>query len=290
MIRKFLTCTLVFIAGIITANAEKYNLTGEKAVTNKWSFTVGSASVANHFLSNQEYNGSLIGITGEHGALYRRSANLTWDFNLSLLSSPYIKVMDIEALSNPAGTDHYALHNLFMEYGTHYNWNPIGNLILKAGGYAEFFAGYNMGRPNHINNTMSFDVQTQLKAAVGIKHCWCWEKFGLDLYGDVDFPLLGGMMVDSKYQSSIGVNKSDILHSDLKHFVFSSFHNLKGYNATLGMDLVFKTVTLSLAYETRNRWWHAYDVQNYRLYRYVKIGLGVDLVSRSRVKNDTRHF
>ena len=66
------------------------DLQREKIVTTKWSLISGTGKVVNHYLSNQEYKGQLMGLGMEFGSFYKRSENLSWDLDLSYIMSPYI--------------------------------------------------------------------------------------------------------------------------------------------------------------------------------------------------------
>lgn len=287
MIGKIFVSVLMFLAFLPGAMAQQ-NQTKEKVVTNKWSFMVGSANFVNHYMTDQEYTGSLIGIKGEHGALYRRSDNLSWDYDLSLITAPYISFIPDLALANPAKTTFVASYNMNSSYGTYYNWNITDRLSVKAGGRFDLLAGLQSGRPNSINNSISFDFQTQLEASAGIRYAFTFNKFGISFFGDLDLPFMGFMLVDSKFQSSI--RDENLLPGDISHFIFSSFHNLQGYEMEVGVDFIFRNVTLSFSSESLNRWWTAYQVQNYRKFSLFKIGLSVDLISRSRLASGNRYF
>ena len=70
----------------------------EKIVTTKWSFLVGSASFADHYISNQEYNSSAsLGFSIEFGSFYKSNENLSWKLDISYLGLGRTPV-------NPAGT------------------------------------------------------------------------------------------------------------------------------------------------------------------------------------------
>lgn len=262
----------------------------EKVVTNRWSIVTGEVIYANHYFTNQEYKGILLGVKGEHGAFYKKSDRLSWNMDLSFQMAPYSDVMAELSPSNPAGTTHVSFYNLLAEYGTFYNWSPSSNLHIKAGGTFEINGGVNLSKPNSINNILDLDFQPQFKVAAGVRYGWDFRKIGVHVYGDVAVPFMGFMLVSSQYQGNIGMIPSEILPSSIDHLVFSSFHNLSGYNMELGVDLIFKNCSLFISNEIWNRWWNAYGIQNYRKYNLTKIGFSVDLVSRSRLNSKNRYF
>lgn len=262
----------------------------EKVVTSRWSFVSGSATYANHYFTNQEYNGEILGAKMEFGAFYKRSENLSWDFDASFVMSPYSKAIPDFALANPAKTTFVALYDFFAEYGTYYNWNPVENLHIKAGGAFEVLAGLNIAQPNSINNQVDVDFQPQFKAAAGIKYGWNFRKVGIHLYADLKIPFMGFMTASSKYQGITDAVQSEILPGSINHMKFSSFHNYSGYNLDMGVDFVFRKLTFTIANVGDNRWWNAYGVQNYRRFNLTKIGFSVDLVSRTRLNSNNRYF
>lgn len=279
------TSSLVFASG---ATGES-NLENKRVVTNKWSLLVGSASVTDHYMTNQEFKGSLIGIKGEHGAFFKESENLSWDLDLSFAAAPKIGPIDAFALDNPAGTAKIVIYDLNVQYGVHYNWNPAERLFIKAGGFFDLRGAMNSLIPNGINNARTIDFQPQFKAAAAIKYGWDLKNCDIDLYANFALPFMGFMLVNTKYEFALG-NNSEILPGEQKHFLFTSFHNLSGFNMEVGVDFVFNGLTLSLSHEGNNRWWNAYELQNYRKYSFFKIGFGVDLVSVSRKKSNNRYF
>lgn len=290
MIKQFSAFTILMLLLATSAYAGD-DVQKEKVVTAKWSFVSGKAKVADHFLSDQEHNGQLLGLSMEFGSFYKKSENVLWDLDITYITAPYSALVDGISLVNPAKTSGIALNNLRADYGTYYNWNPVKNLNIKAGGRFDLLAGVNIGKPNYVNNLFDLDFQTQLKAAAGIRYGWNFKKWGLFLYAEAAVPFMGLAMGGSVYQGSIdSLIKSEILPGTINIIHFTSFHNLTGFNAEFGIDLVFGHTTLFFTSEYNNRWWNLHDVQNYRLYNLSKIGLMVDLVARNRIKSNSRFF
>lgn len=290
MIRKICLSALFVIMCTISANAEDTEAK-EKVVTTRLSLVTGDNQIANHYISNQEYTGKMIGLNAEFGAFYKRSENLSWSLDLLALSAPYSEMFSGMAPANPAGTTFYSMKEGEADYSTYYNWNPVKNLHIKAGGTLGLCFAFASGKPNAINNSLSVDFQMQLKASAGIKYGWNFKKSGLFIHADFEVPFMGTMIGGSLYQDPIqSIGSGAILSPTKPMFHFSSFHNYKGFNSEIGVDLVLKKVTLFFEVERYNRWWHTYDVQNYRKYSMRKIGLCVDLVSRSRFKSNNRYF
>ena len=267
------------------------DLQREKIVTTKWSLISGTGKVVNHYLSNQEYKGQLMGLGMEFGSFYKRSENLSWDLDLSYIMSPYIPIAEEMSMANPARTAYNVLHAIRADYGTYYNWNPIENFYIKAGGRFDLLAGVNHGRPNQINNLFDIDFQTQIKAAAGIRYGWELKRIGIYIQGDLAIPFIGGALGSGQYESSTdSLIKGEILPGTMNIYRFTSFHNLTGFDTELELDFVFGNTTLFLSVKYDNRWWNITGVQNYRLYSLSKIGLMVDLVARNRKNSNNRYF
>ena len=263
----------------------------EKIVTARWSLVSGDATVTDHYLSKQEYNGTTIGISMEFGSFYKKSENVSWDLDITGITSPYIEVVQLGTLSNPAKTSYYASHRVNADYGTYYNWNPVKNLNIKAGGCFDLLMGFTAGKPNHVNNSMDIDLQTQLKAAAGIRYGWDFKKWGLYLQAGVAVPFMGIATGGNEFSGALNeLISSEILPGKQGAFHFTSFHNLSGCNTDLEIDFVFKKTTLFLKSEYHGRWWHFNGIQNYRIYSLSKIGLMVDLVARERHGSNRRFF
>ena len=267
------------------------DLQREKIVTTKWSLISGTGKVVNHYLSNQEYKGQLMGLGMEFGSFYKRSENLSWDLDLSYIMSPYILIAEEMSMANPARTAYNVLHAIRADYGTYYNWNPIENFYIKAGGRFDLLAGVNYGRPNQINNLFDIDFQTQIKAAAGIRYGWELKRIGIYIQGDLAIPFIGGALGSGQYESSTdSLIKGEILPGTMNIYRFTSFHNLTGFDTELELDFVFGNTTLFLSVKYDNRWWNITGIQNYRLYSLSKIGLMVDLVARNRKNSNNRYF
>ena len=257
----------------------------EKIVTSKWSLLVGSASIADHYFTNQEYSGPMMGLSVEFGSFYKKHKNLSWELDMTYIGfgSP----------SNPAGTGTLNVYDGAFEYKTSYNWNPVKNLHLRAGGSFDLNLGANFD-PNGINNVLQLLFQPQIKAVAGIRYGWNFKKMNLNLYADFGLPVMGFATVGSKYEGNfVMINNflpQGMLKPAISHLHFTSFHNLQGYNLDLGLDLEFKHLTFSMSIDTNNKWWNAYDSQAYKNYTFLNLGFSVDLVSRSRLTSNNRYF
>ena len=257
----------------------------EKIVTSKLSLLIGSASIADHYFTNQEYSGPMMGLSVEFGSFYKKNKNLSWELDMTYigLGSP----------SNPAGTGTLKVYDGAIEYKTSYNWNPVKNLYLRAGGSFDLNLGANFD-PKGIYNVLQLLFQPQIKAVAGIRYGWNFKKMNLNLYADLGLPVMGFATVGSKYEGNfVMINNflpQGMLKPAISHLHFTSFHNLQGYNLDLGLDLEFKHLTFSMSVDTNNKWWNAYDSQAYKNYTFFNLGFSVDLVSRSRLTSNNRYF
>lgn len=281
---KKLLSILMLLALSFSALAQQTEST-EKIVTSKWSLLIGSASIADHYFTNQEYSGPMMGLSVEFGSFYKKNKNLSWELDMTYigLGSP----------SNPAGTGTLKVYDGAIEYKTSYNWNPVKNLHLRAGGSFDLNLGANFD-PNGINNVLELLFQPQIKAVAGIRYGWNFKKMNLNLYADLGLPVMGFATVGSKYEGNFVIINNflpqGLLKPAISHLHFTSFHNLQGYNLDLGLDLEFKHLTFSMSIDTNNKWWNAYDSQAYKNYTFLNLGFSVDLVSRSRLTSNNRYF
>lgn len=271
---------------------ERKEATTEKVVTAGISLYSGNATIVNHYLDDYEYSGPTMGVAAEFGAMYKRSEKLSWDLDLTYLGSSFSLEHPENNISNPAGTSGYNITRGNIDYGTFYNWNPVKNLSIKAGGSLDLLMGMTTGVPNHINNAADFDFQTQLKASVGIRYGWYIKnKVGIFLQANVETPFIGFTLAGSKYESSTdAVFEDEILPGSLQPFCFTSMHNLTGFNADVEAELILKKTTIFFAMEWNHRCWNLYDVQNVRNFNMSRIGLKIDIAARNRVNTNNRFF
>lgn len=263
----------------------------EKIVTSSWSLISADAVVANHYLSDQQHSGSMMGLGMKFGSMYKKSENLSWDIDINYMMAPYVAILPDASLSNAAKTSFYSMHTFDADYGTYYNWNPVKNLYIKAGGCFDFLFGFTGANPEYVNNSIDVDLQAQFKAAAGIRYGWQFKKIGLFLQADVAVPFMGMALCGNSYQSGFeSLLPSEILQTSVRTMHLTSFHNLTGYNAEFELDLEFRHTTLFMTIEFNNRWWNMNNLQNYRLYTISKTGIKVDLVSRSRRDSKNRYF
>lgn len=265
-------------------------LSERKPVTSKWSIISGDAEIANHYLSNQEYTGEIVGLEAKHGRFYTKSDHLSWQLTLTHLRRMHRELLG-GGLHNPAETSHISLQSYEADYAVYYNWLFFDGLQLRLGGSLNANAGFIFGADNAVNNILSIDFQTQLLAGAQVRYGWDFRKYGLDLYANIATPFMGFMGVDSRFETLVdsAISGSFRARED-KHLLFSAPHNLQGVNFELGVDFALRNLTLTYSIESRNRWWHAYGLQNYRKYTLTKIGISVNLFAQQKYKSSDRHF
>lgn len=267
------------------------SLCERKPVTSKFSILTGPARFTNHFLNSQEYSGPMMGLEMEFGRFYRNSDKVSWELTLSHMRAMHRKMWG-GGLENAAETSYISTQLYDVDYAAYYNWLLWDRLQVKVGGSFNIFGDFVMGDNNAINNILSVDLQTQFYAAAGLRYGWDFKKFGLDIYGNISMPFMGLMSVDDRYENFIqSAIPDDFNVKEYNHLRFSSFHNLQGVNGELGVDFAFRKLSLSVAYESRNRWWTAYELQNYRKMSFFKIGLSVKLATpRKTYKASERYL
>lgn len=290
--------------GVISASAQSTNsavseqpetsrncFCERKPVTIKFSSISGDAEYANHYLNSQEYTGELTGFEGIFGRYYRKSDRLSWKLTLTHLRNMYRSSLQLGGLVNAANTSHISFQNYEADYAVFYNWLVKERLQLRVGGSFNFFGGFLMGDEYAINNILSVDLQTQFYAHAQVRYGWEFKKYGLDIYANIASPFMGMMVVDERYESSIeSILTSDFNLKEHGHLKLSSMHNLQGVNFEMGVDFAFRNYTFSMAYETKNRWWNAYELQNYRKHSLIKLGVSMNLFNQQNRKISERYF
>ena len=263
----------------------------DKVVTVSAYYTRGKATVINHYMSDQEYKGPISGFGVEFASMYKRSKSLSWDLTAKYLGAGYSPGAPDSYIGNPAKTSFYAMQVYDVNYGTYYNWNPAKNLVLKAGGSFNVSGGLMNGAPDHVNNAMDLDLQTQFKASVGLKYGLYFKKFGLSLQADLAVPFVGMAVSSSTYESSLdSMVKGEILPGTIRPFCFTSFHNLQGFDTKAELDLIFRKVTIFYAFESYKRTWYLHEIHNTRNYSMSRIGLKLDLAAHNRLNSSSRYY
>ena len=299
MKRLFLLLLLLFAGTMLSFAQEADSVVIEqptkpakvrKPVTSKWTLLTGSADYTNHYLNSQQYSGEIWGIEAMHGRFYRRSERVSWKLTLSHLRSMN-RPMFGGGLENSTNTSRISTQSYEADYAVFYNWFIKDRLQIRVGGSFNLYGGFLYGDNHAINNVLSLDIQAQFFAAAQIRYGWDFKKWGLDIYGHVNTPFMGLMTVDNRYESfPESMLQSEFNLKEHSHLKLSSFHNLQGVNFEMGVDFALRSLTLSLSFESRNRWWHSYELQNYRKIALLKLGISVNLFSEQNRKTNKRQF
>lgn len=260
-----------------------------KPLTARWSALLGKSKYANHYLSNHEYSGFTWGVEMELGRMYKRSNNLSWELNINHLRAT--DGMYNKPLQNPANTNSVSLKSCGVNYATHYNWLVGEGWMFKVGGFLDFYGDFAAQQRVAMNNANSIGGTLQVYASGGVSYKANFKNWGLRVYGNIAVPAFGLLLADTIYEGGFSslVNQSLVKRYD-NHFVGTTLHNYQGVNGELGLDFETSKVTVTLAYETMNRWWYATKVQNYRKSSFFKLGFGVNLFQRQCDKLSNRYF
>ena len=303
--KRFITLILLAVAGVTLAFAQGTDTAtsvqqcesnqvkcDRKPVTSKWSRLSGVAAYTNHYLNNHEHSGKISGFEAIHGRYFRKSNHLSWKLTLSHLRTMHREALKLGGLQNPAGTSIMSVQSYEADYAVLYNWTLFDRLQLRAGGSFNIYGGYNACGGNSINNVLSIDLQTQVFGAAQIRYGWDFQKYGLDIYANVSTPLIGLMFVNSRYESFLeSIPNTELSAKGYKHLKFSSLHNMQGVNFELGIDFALRSnISICFGYGLYNRYWTAYELQDYRKNSILKIGLSVDFISLPRRSASNRQF
>ena len=290
---KRLFLLFLMIAGATYASAQStsdISLSERKPVTTKLSLLTGEAKFTNHYLNTQEYTGEIQGFELSHGRFYRKSDRLSWKLTMATLRNMHRKLLG-GGLSNAANTSYISTQSYDVDYAVFYNWLIKERLQFRVGGSFNVYGGFMSGDGNAVNNVIGVDFQTQIFAQAQIRYGWDFKKFGLDLYANVATPFVGAMSVDEKHESFVeSMVGSDFNLREHRHFVLSSMHNLQGVNYEMGIDFALRNLNIALSFENKSRWWNAYELQNYRKYSILKLGVSVNLFAQQNRKASNRQF
>ena len=302
MKRLFLLLLLIFAGATISfaqgedsatysfKSASARPLSERNPVTTKWSIIQGSATFANHYISNQEYTGDILGLEAKHGRFFKKSDRLSWQLTLTHLRRMHRQLFG-GGLHNPAETTYISTQSYEADYGVYYNWLFNDRLQVRLGGSFNVNGGFIFGDDNFMNNKIAIDLQTQLFAGAQVRYGWDFNKFGLDIFSNIATPFMGFTGAESRFETMLdnlpGMNFQ--AHED-PHFIFSALHNFQGVNFEMGVDFALRNLSLSFSCDTRNRWWNAYGIQNYRKYSLFKMGISVNMLAQQKYKSGDRHF
>ena len=234
---------------------------------NKWGINIGEMSVADHYLSNQQYKGLTIGLDVTHTFFYKGiDSCVSWqvydNWRYGKLINPSYTAM-IQYIGGNAG------------FASHYNWRPIKGLHLMVGGAIDIY-GALKNQSRNINNPISGDIQINLMASVGAQYKITWKKWALSFDYMATTPLLGGMFVPEIGHSyyEIYLNTPSVLN-DIVHF--TSFHNRQGVRGNLSVNFTLPTITLFVGMTHNHQWWHANKLSFYLHELSGQVGIALNL-------------
>jgi hypothetical protein len=256
---------------------------GDYPITLNVSFDLASSSVANHFLSSNEYSGTTTGVHADLGRFYKSWNNVSWNLSLDYLASSSRALLE-----NSAGTSSMDYSTYSLGYSSSYHWNFGKGFMVKAGGGIDLAYDMMEAGTYKTNNPASMNLFAQLEASAGASYVFQFKKWMLGITGNVSVPFLGLVNTDSKHESAMPSDGfMDTYDSHLKGTTFS---NLQGFDLDLGLKFVLPRVTLAFGVVSNNRWWCVNDIQNYRRNSYLKLSFGFDLVGTRQTKTTKRYF
>lgn len=279
------------VLGSAIASAE------EKVVTASISTSSVSVKLLDEYISSQLYTGSGVfnRLNVRFSALYRKHDNLSWDayFVRCHRLKKVEEMYGLPQLQDPANSQKLKYSAWSCGYGTYYHWKFGEKLMVKTGGLCDLYASYKEGTPDGINNNVNIELQVMLKAHAAIKYGWDFKKWGLDLRANMSLPVIGLITADHPSEpamSIFGTDDHSVMIPAVRHIFLGSYHNYMSLDYELGVDFVFKPLTLRLAHGSTSKWWNVYDVQNIRKINYWSLGVAFDIVSRNRFKSSNNNF
>ena len=292
---SLLTAHLGYAAVSVEDNDQKR----EKVVTGTINMlTPMSVQILDGYISNQLYTGGNVfsGWNVKLGSIYRKHENLSWDlyytgFNRAKWAED-LGSDDLEYLTNPSKSQRLKYTMLNAGYGTDYHWKFGNKLMVKAGGMFDVYGASKNSSPDGTNNNLNFDVQMLFKGHAAIKYGWDFQKWALDLRGSVTLPAFGLMCVSHPYETILAMvgNDHSVVKKEFRHTFLASYHNYMSLDYELGLDFVLRPCTLSLGFNSINKWWNAYDLPYICRINCISLGISFDLVSRSKFKTSNINF
>lgn len=241
------------------------------ASRNWWSVEAGGASVADTYLSNQEYSGVVFGFNARHAGWYAGTERVGWEVYDHWRYAPQ--------LVNASRSAAYRYASLTVGYGTHYIWQPGCGFRLKAGGAAEVHGALKMQSRN-VNNVASGDISAVVLATAGAEWRRAYRGWQFVLAYDVAVPVAGAMFVPQMGQSyyelylTLPRGLGEVVH-------FASLHNMQGVRGDFRADFRYRTFTFFVGFTHDYRQWRANGIECYDSFLTGRLGfaLTIDVLS-----------
>ena len=260
---------------------------GNRPMTLNVSYFTGVASIANHYLSANEYSNISSGFHVDLGRFYKRWENVSWN-----LSYDYCSSLDrAGGLENSAKTSSMSYTAMSLNYSSFYNWMFGKGLLVKVGGGLDISGDLISNLTHAMNNAVSLNILAQLEASAGISYIFKFKKWMLGLYGNLSTPFAGLILADAKHEPAAALFSSDLLMKNyFSHLKGTSFSNLQGVDVDFGIKFITPRVAIDLGLVSENRWWYVNDIQNRRMHMMFQLGASFNLVSLKQTKTIHRYF
>ena len=260
---------------------------GKSPVTFNVSLHTGMSTVANHYMSANEYEGLVYGVHVDFGRFYKRGKNVSWNLSFDRNSS----VNSVEGLENKAKTSFMGYSDMSLKYASFYNWMFGKGLMVKVGGGLDLSGDMMANLTHKTNNAVSVNALAQLEASAGISYTFEFEKWMLGLSGNISTPFAGLVMTDAKHESGVGsMSKDHLVDSYFPHVKGTSLSNLQGFDLDLGVKFIAKRVAINVDFVSENRYWYVNEIQNNRSNALLRVGATFNLVSLKQTKTVHRYF
>lgn len=260
---------------------------GKSPLTLNASFITGVSTVANHYMSSNEYSGLAYGVHVDFGRFYKRAKNVSWNLSFDNYSSADAA----GGLENAAKSSYMGYSAMGLDYSSFYNWIFGKGLMVKVGGGLDISGDMITNLTHQTNNAASMNVLAQLEASAGISYTFKFEKWMLGLSGNFSTPFVGFMMTDAKHESGLGSFVSGgFVGNYFSHVKGTTFSNLQGFDFDLGIKFITKRVAINVDFVANNRSWYVNEIQNKRSDVQLRLGATFNLVSLEQTKTVHRYF
>lgn len=289
----FALCFVVFASSAQDSVAEgvKANRHGEQVgkhpVTFNVSLQTGVSTIANHYMSSNEYSGLVYGVHVDLGRFFKNGKNASWNLSFDKNSS----MNKAGGLENSAKTSFMGYNDLSLNYSSFYNWMLGKRLMIKLGGGLDLSGDMITNLTHQTNNAASVNALAQLEASAGISYTFEFKKWMLGFSGNISTPFAGLMMTDAKHESGLGSFVSGgFVKNYFSHIKGTTFHNLQGFDFDFGIKFIAPRVAITLDLVSEERWWYVNEIQNKRGNTFFRLGASFNLVSLKQTKTVNRYF
>ena len=81
-----------------------------------------------------------------------------------------------------------------------------------------------------------------------------------------------------------------MLKAYIGNYTYGRDNDICSVKSAAQTGLYNSNLNIALSFENKSRWWNAYELQNYRKYSILKLGVSVNLFAQQNRKASNRQF